>query len=132
MTDTPLRRFPELPRSLAGGGLLPLLRFFGPGAIIASVTIGSGELVWASRSGAIFAYGMLWCFFYGGIFKAVQVYTASRHFTLTGEHPLESWKGLPGPGRCFIRQSDWALWAAIIPRQLQLQEKFVWPHRQAP
>ena len=93
--------YPELPEELGGFRPRRLIRLVGPGVIIASVTIGSGELVWASRSGAIFAYGMLWCFFYGGIFKAVQVYTASRHFTLTGEHPLESWKGLPGPGRCF-------------------------------
>ena len=35
--------------------------FIGPGLIIASVTIGSGELVWASRSGAVFGCQMLWC-----------------------------------------------------------------------
>jgi len=46
--------YPELPESLRGGKLFPLLRFFGPGAIIASVTIGSGETVFASRGGAIF------------------------------------------------------------------------------
>ena len=68
-----------------------VLRFLGPGIIIASVTIGSGELVWASRSGAIFGYGMLWCFLYAGVFKAIQVYTAARHITLTGEHPLVAW-----------------------------------------
>tara|TARA_B100000029_G_scaffold355130_1_gene347944 strand:+ start:172 stop:1560 length:1389 start_codon:yes stop_codon:yes gene_type:complete len=77
------------------------MRMMGPGLIIASVTIGSGELVWASRAGAIFGYTMLWCFFYGGAFKAIQVYTATRHFTLTGEHPLESWKRLPGPSLWF-------------------------------
>jgi len=68
-----------------------VLRFLGPGIIIASVTIGSGELVWASRSGAIFGYGMMWCFLYAGVFKAIQVYTAARHITLTGEHPLVAW-----------------------------------------
>ena len=93
--------YPELPAPLAGRGPARLFRMMGPGLIIASVTIGSGELVWASRSGAIFSYGMLWCFLYGGIFKAVQVYTASRHFTLTGEHPLETWKRLPGPRMWF-------------------------------
>ncbi|MEC8991739.1 MAG: Nramp family divalent metal transporter [Candidatus Latescibacterota bacterium] len=107
MTDTPLRRFPELPRSLAGGGLLPLLRFFGPGAIIASVTIGSGETVFASRGGAIFGTALLWCFIGGGVMKFVQVYSAARFITLTGEHPMERWRLLPGP-------SGWAVWVLAV------------------
>tara|TARA_Y100000588_G_scaffold133759_1_gene146920 strand:+ start:6764 stop:8269 length:1506 start_codon:yes stop_codon:yes gene_type:complete len=93
--------YPELPERMRGRGPGRLFRMMGPGLIIASVTIGSGELVIASRGGAIFSYAMLWCFFYGGAFKAVQVYTASRHFTLTGEHPLESWRQLPGPPMWF-------------------------------
>jgi len=93
--------FPELPVKMQGRGPGRLLRMMGPGLIIASVTIGSGELVIASRGGAMFSYAMLWCFFYGGLFKAIQVYTASRHFTLTGEHPLETWKQLPGPPMWF-------------------------------
>jgi Mn2+/Fe2+ NRAMP family transporter len=60
----------------------------GAGVIIASVTIGSGEVVWASRSGAMFGYGMRWCFLYECVFKAIQVYTAARHMTLIGEHPM--------------------------------------------
>lgn len=73
------------------------MTFVGPGVIIASVTIGSGELVWASRSGAIFGHQLLWCFLFAGVFKAIQVYTAARQMTLTGEHPMVSWKNLPGP-----------------------------------
>ncbi len=74
--------YPELPEAMCGRGPGRLFRMMGPGLIIASVTIGSGELVIASRGGAIFSYAMLWCFFYGGAFKAVQVYTAGRHFAL--------------------------------------------------
>ncbi len=80
-----------------------MLKFFGPGAIIASVTIGSGETVFASRGGAVFGYAMLWCFIGGGLMKFVQVYTAARYITLTGEHPIERWKYLPGP-------HAWAVW----------------------
>ena len=36
-------RYPEAPQALQNGGFLGLARYFGPGAIIASVTIGSGE-----------------------------------------------------------------------------------------
>ena len=89
--------FPEPPERLASLTLRNAFTFVGPGLIIASVTIGSGELVWASRSGAVFGYQMLWCFLLAGVFKAVQVYVAARHITLTGEHPMVSWKAIPGP-----------------------------------
>ena len=95
MTSEPL--YPEPPAALVRPSLSHLTRYAGPGLIIASVTIGSGELVYASRSGAIFGYGLLWCFLYAGLFKAVQVYTAARHITLTGEHPMVTWARLPGP-----------------------------------
>ncbi|MBC8354355.1 MAG: Nramp family divalent metal transporter [Planctomycetes bacterium] len=89
--------FPEPPQRLASLSVRNAFTFIGPGLIIASVTIGSGELVWASRSGAVFGYQMLWCFLLAGVFKAVQVYVAARHLTLTGEHPMVSWKAIPGP-----------------------------------
>jgi len=93
--------YPEPPAALVKPGLVYLGRYLGPGVIIASVTIGSGELVYASRSGAIFGYGLLWCFLYAGLFKAIQVYTAARYITLTGEHPMVTWSQLPGPRNWF-------------------------------
>ena len=89
--------YPELPSELQGGFSWRWLKYFGAGAIIASVTIGSGETIFASRGGAIFGYALLWCFVGGGILKGVQVYAAARHMTLTGEHPLTHWAAMPGP-----------------------------------
>ncbi len=89
--------YPEPPPALVKPSVSHLAGYLGPGVIIASVTIGSGELVYASRSGAIFGYGLLWCFLYAGLFKAIQVYTAARHITLTGEHPIATWAEFPGP-----------------------------------
>ena len=86
--------YPPPPETLTRRGWRGAFRFMGTGAIIASVTVGSGELVWASRSGAIFGYQMLWCFLLAGLFKFVQVFSAARHLTLTGEHPLASWRYL--------------------------------------
>lgn len=88
--------FPEPPALLQRLGFRSAFKYIGPGALIASVTIGSGELVSASRGGAIFGYGLIWCFVYAGVFKAVQVYAANRHITLTGEHPITSWRSIPG------------------------------------
>ena len=84
-----MERYPEPSNELNRGGVVALLKYFGPGAIIASVTIGSGETVFASRGGALFGYALLWCFVGGGIMKFVQVYSAARLITLTGEHPIE-------------------------------------------
>jgi hypothetical protein len=85
------------PAALSGASLWTILKFFGPGAVIASVTIGSGETLFASRTGAIFGYTLMWFVVFCAICKGVQVYTAARYMTLTGEHPMESWARLPGP-----------------------------------
>ena len=95
------QRFPELAPALRSRKAMDFLKFFGPGAVIASVTIGSGETVWASRSGAIFGYAMFWAFSLFCLTKGVQVYTAARYMTLTGEHPMERWATLLGPRGLF-------------------------------
>ncbi|MCH7920588.1 MAG: hypothetical protein IIC50_21730 [Planctomycetes bacterium] len=38
------------------------LKVFGPGAIMASLTIGTGELIFSSRGGALFGYRILFLF----------------------------------------------------------------------
>ena len=101
MAETKKLEFPELAAALRSRKIGDFLKFFGPGAIIASVTIGSGETVWASRSGAIFGYAMFWAFSLFCITKVVQVYSAARYMTLTGEHPMERWAQLPGPRGLF-------------------------------
>ena len=83
--------YPSPPKTLNRLTFKNLLKFIGPGAIIASVTIGSGELVWASRSGAIFGTSLMWAFLAAGIFKGVQVYSSTRFITLTGVHPIGAW-----------------------------------------
>jgi Mn2+/Fe2+ NRAMP family transporter len=62
-----------------------LITVFGPGAIIASLTIGSGELVWTPRAAVAFGYAMTWAFFYGIWVKAIVQWLANRWFVLTGE-----------------------------------------------
>ena len=87
--------YPALPPELSRPRFSTLFKYFGPGAIIASITIGSGETVFASRSGAVFGYSLLWLFLAAAIAKGLQIYCGSRYITLTGEHPLRSWNRLP-------------------------------------
>ena len=95
-------QYPELTEDLKNRSFLGMLKIFGPGAIIASVTVGSGETIFASRGGAIFGYSLLWCFVISAVLKGIQVYSGARFITLTGRHPMESWRELPGPKGWFV------------------------------
>jgi hypothetical protein len=73
------------------------LALFGPGAVIASLTIGAGELIFSSRAGALFGYRLLWFFGLVLLFKWALVFATARHMVLTGAHPFQRWLELPGP-----------------------------------
>lgn len=89
--------YPDPPPQLKDKRWWRSLGFLGPGIIIASVSIGNGETVFASRGGAIFGYAILWCFTLGILLKGVQMYASSRYMMISGEHPMQSWLMLPGP-----------------------------------
>lgn len=70
---------------------------FGPGAIIASLTIGTGELIFSTRGGALFGYRILFLFAIISLLKWGLVIATSRHMILTGVHPYQRMIDLPGP-----------------------------------
>lgn len=87
-----------VPASLASRNPLAWLRVFGPGAIIASLTIGTGELIFSSRGGAVFGYPILLPFMVICLLKWTLAYSTARHMVLSGAHPYERWMDLPvGP-----------------------------------
>jgi hypothetical protein len=92
-------RIPEPPANLRGRmSLGTALTFFGPGAIIASLTIGSGETVFATRVGAVFGYAVLWTAFITLIAKGALIYASNHYITVTGEHPMSRFARIfPGP-----------------------------------
>ena len=83
---------PRLPRTVTDW-----VRVFGPGAIIASLTIGTGELIFSTRGGALFGYHILFVFVIISLLKWGLVISTSRHMILTGVHPYERMLELPGP-----------------------------------
>lgn len=87
-----------IPRALVSSNPLQWLRVFGPGAIIASLTIGTGELIFSSRGGVIFGYAILQPILLICLFKWALAYSAARHMVIAGVHPFERWMELPfGP-----------------------------------
>lgn len=85
------------PASLLSRNPLRWLAIFGPGAVIASLTIGLGELVFSARAGALFGYRLLWLFLVVLALKWILVFASARHIVLTGAHPFQRWMELPGP-----------------------------------
>ena len=92
-------QIPEPPENLRGRmSLGTALTFFGPGAIVASLTIGSGETVFATRVGAVFGYSILWAAYIALIAKGALVYASNHYITVTGEHPMSRFARIfPGP-----------------------------------
>lgn len=108
-------RYPQLPPELSGGFNFKMLGFFGAGAIIASVTIGSGETFFASQGGAIFGYALLWVFVASAIMKGIQVYTSARFMALTGLHPMQAWGFWPALFFAAISLLCFPFWLSGLP-----------------
>lgn len=96
-------QIPEAPASLRpGAGPGGLFKYLGPGLIMASASIGSGEIFFATRGGAIFGNVVLWTFLVCAILKGVVVYSGTRYITLTGESPFARFgQIIPGPKNWF-------------------------------
>ncbi|MQA94328.1 MAG: hypothetical protein GEV11_06610 [Streptosporangiales bacterium] len=93
-------RYPELPSEIAGPrfGFKGALLVFGPGVIVASSTIGSGELIFSARGGAVFSYAIMWTFVVAAAAKFAMVYATNRYMVVTGENPMHRWAvQFPGP-----------------------------------
>ena len=88
---------PDLPTSLLSRSPLGWISLFGPGAIVASVTIGTGELIFSTRGGVLFGYNILSLFVFISLLKWVLVFGTSKHLLLTGIHPFRRMMDLPGP-----------------------------------
>ncbi len=108
------------PPALIANNPLKWLRYFGPGAIIASATIGSGETLFATRGGSLFGYNILWIFVYVSLLKWVLCYCSMRHMILSGAHPYQRWNFIPGPRGWFpifmfsIPLLLWPVWYGFL------------------
>lgn len=95
MTDSTTKSvamtMPEPDPKLKAGKFKDLLRYLGPGIIVASASIGNGEIFFASREGSLFGFSLLWTFLLCAIMKGSVVYAGSKFATLTGEHPATRW-----------------------------------------
>ena len=87
--------YPEPPQKLRRRlTLVTAASVLGPGAIVASANIGTGEMVFAARGGALFGYALLWAFLVSAAAKAALAYSFNRYTVVAGEHPMARWATL--------------------------------------
>ena len=83
-------------------------RFFGPAAVIASLSIGAGETIMVTGLGAWSEYGLLWLLLLSVLVKGVFVtYLVGRYTAVTGQPIAQRLVLLPGP-------RGWLLLAIVV------------------
>jgi len=84
--------------------VLKYMAFFGPAAIVASVSVGGGETILAARTGAWSGYGLIWLILLACLTKNLFLeYGIGRYTVITGEFLGDAWARMPGPRLSLLR-----------------------------
>ncbi|MFM8579680.1 MAG: transmembrane Mn(2+) transporter, partial [Planctomycetaceae bacterium] len=96
--------------------LLSAVSYLGPGIILASAIVGSGELIATTRVGAEAGFVLLWLILIGCAIKVAAQVEIGRATLTWGRTPLVAFDDVPGPrfaGRGWIYWG-WALMTILI------------------
>jgi manganese transport protein len=94
----------------------PALRRIGPGIVLASAIVGSGEVIATTTLGAQVGYLALWIVLISCAIKPVVQAELGRYTIVTGQTGLEGFNSVPGP-RAGV---SWLVWAWAITVTLTL------------
>ena len=86
---------------------LAVLAVLGPSIVWASEYIGSGEVILATRNGAIFGTGIMWVIISGIFLKFWIGMSGARYTVCTGEGMIDMFARMPGP-------RNWAVWIVLV------------------
>lgn len=84
-----------------------ILAMVGPAFIWAAEFIGSGEVILATRTGAILGTGILWAIVVGIFLKYWIGMSGARYTVSTGEGMIDMISRMPGP-------RNWAVWIVLV------------------
>ena len=88
--------------------LFSMMRYFGPAAVVASLSLGAGETIMATGLGAWSEYGLLWLLVLSVVVKGVFVmYLMGRYTAITGQGVGRRLVMLPGP-------RGWLLMSVVV------------------
>jgi Mn2+/Fe2+ NRAMP family transporter len=86
---------------------IAILALIGPSLVWVSEYIGSGEVIIATRAGALLGTGILWAVVIGIFLKFWIGMAGARYTVTTGESMIDLFDRLPGP-------KHWAVWLILI------------------
>ena len=82
---------------------LAIFALVGPSIVWCAEYIGSGEVILATRTGAILGTGVLWAVVVGIFLKYWIGLSGARYTVCTGEGMIDMFERIPGP-------KHWAVW----------------------
>jgi Mn2+/Fe2+ NRAMP family transporter len=86
---------------------LAVFMLVGPSMVWAAEYIGSGEVIVATRTGAILGTTVLWALVAGVFLKFWIGMSGARYTVCTGEGMIDMFERMPGPGH-------WAVWIVLV------------------
>jgi Mn2+/Fe2+ NRAMP family transporter len=86
---------------------LGIILMIGPSLVWASEYIGSGEVIIATRTGAILGSGVIWAIIIGVFLKFWIGMSGARYTVLTGEGMIDMFNRIPGP-------KHWVVWFVLV------------------
>ena len=86
---------------------LAILALVGPSFVWCAEYIGSGEVILASRAGAVLGLGVLWAVVFGILLKYWIGMSGARYTVCTGEGMIDMLARMPGP-------NNWAVWIVLV------------------
>lgn len=84
-----------------------MMLLVGPAFVWCAEYIGSGEVILATRAGAVLGTGALWAVFAGVILKYWIGMSGARYTVCTGEGMVDMFDRIPGP-------SHWVVWIVMV------------------
>ena len=95
----------EAPTNLRG-----MVRYLGPGMIVAAGVVGSGELIATTKAGAQAGISLLWIILLGCVIKVFTQIELGRYAVSTNETTLTAINRIPGPRW----RANWIIWLWLI------------------
>jgi len=86
---------------------LAVLAFVGPSFIWCAEYIGTGEIILATRTGAILGYSIIWVVVLGVFLKYWIGMCGARYTVCTGEGMIDMFDRIPGP-------RHWVVWIVLV------------------
>ena len=91
---------------------LKVIRYLGPGLIIAGSIVGSGELIATTKAGAEAGFTLLWLILIGCVVKVFAQVEFGRYAIISGKPTLQALDEVPGPR--IAGRGNWLVWYWLV------------------